>query len=257
MPNTGTCRLCLTPQVDLSASHIVPEFFYKRIYTRNHKFTAISKDPDEHVAVAQKGYREYLLCQACEVKLSKWEGKLSHLTNEVTSGTYVALAATRISNVTCLTGVDYSAIKLGVLSIFWRMGIASHALFSSYDLGPYSEELRKLLDQAIVPAETEFPVLLSRGLLDGKFHAGILFPVARGRYDDSLIMQSVVLNGIVFDCVMTKTRSIPEEILAFALNSAGRVLIPDRPYEQLGLDVGEFSARMKKTDVKNFYKRYA
>ena len=257
MPNTGTCRLCLTPNVNLCASHIVPEFFYKRVYTRTHKFTAISKDPDEHVAVAQKGYREYLLCQACETKLSKWEGKLSHLTNEVASENYLTLAANRIRNVTCLTGVDYAAIKMGVLSVFWRMGIASHALFSSYELGPYSEELRKLLDQSAVPPEAEFPVLLSRGLLDGTFHAGILFPVSRGRYDNTLIMQSVVLNGIVFDCVMTKTRSIPEEILAFALNSGGRVLIPDRPFEQLGLDIGEFSARMKESDVKSFYTRYA
>jgi len=257
MLNTGTCRLCQTPNADLRASHIVPEFFYKRVYTRTHKFTAISKDPDEHIAVAQKGYREYLLCQSCETKLSKWEGKLSLLTNEVTSGNYVTLTANQISNVTCLTGVDYTAIKMGVLSIFWRMGIACHSLFSSYDLGPYSEELRKLLDQSVVPAEAEFPVLLSRGLLDGAFHAGILFPVGRGRYGNNLIMQSVVLNGIAFDCIMTKTRQIPEEFLAFALNSGGRVLISDRPYEQLGLDVGEFSARMKKADVKSFYARYA
>jgi len=257
VPITGTCHLCLTLNVHLRESHIIPEFFYKRVYTRTHKFTAISRDPDERVAVAQKGYREYLLCQTCETKLSKWEGKLSHLTNEVTSGNYVALTANQIANVTILTGVDYAPIKMCVLSIFWRMGIATHPLFSSYNLGPYSEKLRKLLYENIVPAETEFPVLLSRGLLDGTFHAGILFPVGRGRYDNNLIKQSVVLNGIVFDCIMTNTRIVPEEILAFALNPSGRVLIPDRPYEQLGLDVGEFSASLKKADVKRFYARHA
>jgi len=257
MSNTGICRLCQTPNAVLRASHIVPEFFYKRIYTRTHKFTAISKDPDERVSVDQKGYREYLLCQACETKLSKWERKLSLLTNEVTSENYVTHTAMKVSNVTCITGIDYPAIKMGVLSIFWRMGIASHPLFSIYKLGPYSEVLRKLLDQSVVPAEAEFPVLLSRGLLDGSFHAGILFPVGQGRYENNLIIQSVVLNGIVFDCFMTNTRRIPGEVLKFAINSSGRVLMPNRPYEQLGLDVGEFSARMKKVDVKSFYARHA
>lgn len=257
MSYVGTCRLCLTSNIDLRSSHIVPEFFYKRVYTKTHKFTAISKDPDERAVVAQQGYRERLLCQACETKLSQWEGKLNHFMNEVINGNYVKLTANRIANVTCLTGVNYAAIKMGVLSIFWRMDIASHTLFSCYDLGPYGEELRTLLDKSSVPTETEFPLLISRGILDGTFHAGILFPVGRGRYDNNLIIQSVVLNGIVFDCVMTKTRSIPEEIQTFSLNSAGRVFVPDRSYEQLGLDVGEFSARLKKADIKSFFARYA
>jgi hypothetical protein len=85
MQNLGTCRLCSAPQADLRASHIVPEFFYKRVYTKSHKFTAISKNSDDKLAIAQKGYREHLLCQACETKLSKWEGELSVLTNEIAS----------------------------------------------------------------------------------------------------------------------------------------------------------------------------
>lgn len=256
MHTIGTCRLCLTPQTDLQASHIVPEFFYKRIYTKSHKLTAISKDSDDRLVVEQRGYREHLLCQACETKLSKWEGKLSQLINEITSDVYRSCKANRIANVICLSGVEYQSIKMAVLSIFWRMGITSHHLFSSYILGPYAEELRRLLDKVILPTRTEFPVLVSKGLLDGIFHTGILFPVGRGRYDNNLIMQSVVLNGIVFDCVMTNTRTIPEEIVTFALDPAGRVMIPNLPYEELGLNVGEFSARMKSANVKSFFARY-
>ena len=70
-------------------------------------------------------------------------------------------------------------------------------------------------------------------------------------------MQSVVLNGIVFDCFMTRTRAIPDEVMEFSLQPSGRVLIPSRSYEQLGMDIGEFSKRVKSADVKNFYKKYS
>ena len=254
----GTCKLCQRPNVDLRASHIVPEFFYKRVYTKSHKFTAIAKEEfDDHLAVEQKGYRENLLCQPCETKLSKWEGKLSQLMNEITSDSYTSFTAARISNVIILSGVDYPSIKMAILSIFWRMSVTSHRLFDNYDLGPYADELRRILNQDLLPTGDEFPVLVSKGLLDGEFHAGILFPVGRGRYGNNLIMQSVVLNGVVFDCIMTSTKAIPEEITEFSLQPNGRVLIASRPYEELGLNVGDFSARMKNADVKSFFSRHA
>lgn len=257
MSSIGSCKLCRTPNAALRDSHIVPEFFYKRIYTKSHKFTVVGQDKGERLAVEQKGYRESLLCQVCETKLSKWEGKLSQLSTELTTDVFTTCTASKISNVTCLSGVDYYNIKMAVLSIFWRMSLASHPIFKSYDLGPYAEEFRQILDQDCLPNETAFPILIAKGLLDGQFLSGILFPVGRGGYGNNLIMQSVVLNGIVFDCVMTSTRSIPEEILAFSLLPSGRVLVPSRPYEELGMNIGEFTPRMKKEDVKNFYAKYA
>jgi hypothetical protein len=253
----GTCKLCLTPNVPLHGSHIVPEFFYTKIYTKSHKFTAVAQDPGERLAVQQKGYRENLLCQCCETKLSKREGKLSLFSNDLTAGVFTTCAASAIGSVTHLMGVDYYNVKMAVISIFWRMGIASLPIFASYDLGPYAEEFRQILHHDRLPDKAEFPILISRGLLDGQFLPGILFPVGRGRYDDNLIMQSVVLNGIAFDCVMTSTRTVPEEVMEFSLLPIGRVLIPQRPYEELGMNIGDFSKRMKKEDVKGFFAKYA
>jgi hypothetical protein len=256
MPILGTCKLCQCENVALQASHIVPEFFYKRIYTKKHKFTAVASDSDERLAIEQKGYRESLLCQSCETKLSKWEGQLSLLTEQITSDSYTTCKDTRVANVIILSGVDYYNIKMAVVSIFWRMSIAKHRLFSAYSLGPYEEEFRVILQSDALPASNEFPILISKGLLNGKFHSGILFPVGRGRYANDLIMQSIILNGIVFDCIMTNTRTIPSEIQNFALHSSGRVLIASRPYEELGMNVGDFSSRMKNEDVKSFFAKH-
>lgn len=257
MANLGTCKLCQTANVEICASHVIPEFFYKKIYTSSHKFTAVAKDSCEQLTVEQKGYRERLLCLSCETKLSKWEGKLSQLTNEITSDSYVTCTATKVLNVLVVNEIDYLNVKLAILSIFWRLSVATHRLFSGYDLGPYAEEFRQILDQRRMLSDTDFPVILSKGILEGSFQSGILLPVGRGRYDKSLIMQSVVLNGIVFDCFMTSTKSIPEEVLAFSLQPSGRALLSSRPYEELGMNVGDFSERMKKQDVKSFFARHA
>jgi hypothetical protein len=256
MTIVGSCALCNTPASTLLGSHIVPEFFYKRVYTKSHKFTAIPLEQEERLAIEQKGYRENLLCAACETKLSKWEGKLSQFVNQITSGSYTTCSASQVGTVTVVSGADYSNVKMAVLSIFWRMSIAQHELFAMYDLGPYEEYIRVLLDQQNVPTAAEYPVLLSKGLFDGAFLPGILFPIGRGRYSN-LIMQSVVLNGIVFDCFMTRTRPIPDEVTEFSLQPSGRVLIPSKSYEDLGMNIGEFSQRMKSADVKRFYQKHA
>lgn len=257
MPITGTCALCQTPASTLLGSHIVPEFFYKRVYTRTHKFTAIALDEEERLAIQQKGYRENLLCAACETKLSKWEGELSQFVAQVISDSYTTCSATQVGAVTIVEGVNYSSVKMAVLSIFWRMSISKHKLFSAYKLGPYEEDFRGLLDQQKVPAVTEYPVHLSKGTLDGVFLPGILFPVGRGRYEGNLIMQSVVLNGLVFDCFMTRKSTTPKEIVMFSLQPSGQAFIPSRSYEQLGMNLGEFSQRMKSKDVKSFYQKHS
>lgn len=257
MPTTGICALCRTPDSNLLGSHIVPEFFYKRVYTKTHKFTSISLDEAEHLAIEQKGYRENLLCAVCETKFSKWEGELSRFVDQVISDSYTTCKTTQVGIVTVVSEVNYFSVKMAVLSIFWRMSISQHKLFSVYKLGPYEEDFRSLLDQQKEPAVTEYPVLLSKCIFDGAFLPGILFPISRGRYNGKLIMQSVVLNGILFDCVMTRTRSIPEEVVAFSLQPSGRVLISSKSYEQLGMDIGQFSQRMKSPDVKNFYQKHS
>lgn len=255
MPSIGTCKLCQTPASVLQGSHIVPEFFYKRVYTRSHKFTAIPLQDEERLAIEQKGYREDLLCTVCETKLSKWEGKLSQFVNQIVSGSYTTCTASQVGAVTVVLGVEYHSVKMAILSIFWRMSITTHRLFAAYNLGPYEERLQALLDQEKTPSEEEFPILLSKALLDGQFLPGILFPMSRGRYDD-FILQSVMLNGIVFDCLMTSTRPIPGEVAEFALQTAGRVIIPSRSYEDLGMDISEFSERAKRADVKSFYQKH-
>lgn len=62
---------------------------------------------------------------------------------------------------------------------------------------------------------------------------------------------------IVFECVTTSTLTVPDEVLEFSMLPTGPVLDLARPYEELGMEVGDFSKRMKWEDVRNFFAKHA
>ena len=241
--------------MEIRNSHIVPELVYKRVYTRKHKFLPVDRT-DESIPFEQKGYRERLLCQSCETKLSRWEGTLGNLIEDVVNLTSNSIKFQSVGRCHVLAGINYDHIKKAVLSIFWRMSISSLEIFSGYQLGPYEGKIKHILHNDSVISEDDFPVLISRCELNWSFQDVMFFPVGRGRYAGKYIMQTVVLNGIVFDMLMVEGKSIPKEISLFSLRSQGQVIISTRNYEELGLSLDKFAHRMRQSDVSDFFKKY-
>lgn len=68
----GTCRLCLTPTVELRDSHFVPRSFYKMFHERGLPVTASA----EVSMISGQQASAYLLCDGCEQKFNlggeKW-----------------------------------------------------------------------------------------------------------------------------------------------------------------------------------------
>ena len=61
----GTCKLCGN-YGDLKRSHIIPEAFYKQLYDKEtHLFLRFDSDAPRPKR-GRKGFREPLLCPACE-----------------------------------------------------------------------------------------------------------------------------------------------------------------------------------------------
>jgi hypothetical protein len=134
----GTCRLC-HGDGELRDSHIISEFLYKSMYDDKHRFHVVAAG-DSRSSYEQKGYRERLLCQSCETKLSKCETYAREL---LTGG--MLLRYRREGTVTWVEGIDYSRFKLFQLSILWRAGVATREFFSKVTLGPHAERLREML----------------------------------------------------------------------------------------------------------------
>jgi hypothetical protein len=136
------CSLC-GERGELRRSHIIPEFFYRPVYDEAHRFLEASTNPEDRVAIRQKGLRELLLCQRCETKLSAWETYASRI---VSGG--LELRYEKDDAGFTVHGVEYAPFKLFGMSLLWRAGVSSLPEFSEVRLGRHQETLRRMLHGA-------------------------------------------------------------------------------------------------------------
>jgi hypothetical protein len=160
----GQCALCQQVAV-LRNSHIIPEFLYGTLYDEKNRFNTFGKRGEPKVGIEQKGFREHLLCDACEQRFSGYERVVASFYY----GTVEAFAAqkaevnyrgglkfTRVNKdarpttdavpkLLYVEGVNYSALKLFLLSLLWRMGVSRLHFFREVELGPHESQLRSML----------------------------------------------------------------------------------------------------------------
>ena len=132
------CKLCGLDKKILK-SHIIPEFMYKNMYEDN-RFNCISTIPGKKNTLKQKGEWERLLCEECELQISKYERYASQLLNggiEVKGENHPGFI--KVNN------INYKIFKLFQLSILWRASISTKAIFSEVKLGSHEEIIRKML----------------------------------------------------------------------------------------------------------------
>jgi hypothetical protein len=135
----GKCKLCLNEN-HLKNSHIIPEYFYKPLYDKKNRYFVFSNKEGAKTKFEQKGIREYLLCNNCEIQFSKYERYISLI------GENKNIKARIIShNCYDLEGVDYKTMKLFQLSVLWRASVSSLDFFSEINLNEDEEVLRQML----------------------------------------------------------------------------------------------------------------
>jgi hypothetical protein len=147
------CRLCGTLRA-LRESHIIPEFMYKPLYGPDHRAMEVLANRKGPIQVVQKGYREHLLCQSCETRLSGWETPSTPVWREAVNQ---LVGATPESIIT--VRADYRTFKLFSLSLLWRASVAEHDNFSAFDLGPLEPTVREMLLTSTPGAVSEFQSL--------------------------------------------------------------------------------------------------
>jgi len=69
---SNPCRLCQQPK-PLKFSHLIPEFMYQDMYDEKHRFLGLTSKSGVKDKLAQKGLREYLLCDDCEQQFGRYE----------------------------------------------------------------------------------------------------------------------------------------------------------------------------------------
>lgn len=154
------CKLCHQIR-ELRNSHIIPELCYLAAYDPLHRAQKFEADAGKRRLI-QKGLREYLLCDDCEGKLSKWENQFKQYWYSTP-----ALPQTVPPGPVTIRGFDYAAFKLFHLSILWRASVASSDNFNTVSLGTHEEKIRQVLLSANPGPEHHYP-LVGQVLTDEK-----------------------------------------------------------------------------------------
>lgn len=219
------CKLCLKSS-DLKKSHIIPEAFFKSVYDKKHRMFPITMD-NKNLKLVQKGYTEKLLCGNCEQKFSKWETVLKKsliAIGEKQSNSLKFTFFQKYEDLFVVDNVKYKEFKLGVLSILWRMSIASDKFYKSYSLGDYYEEkLRKILLKEEFVDETKYPVNVMRYELDGIFYPGIIMTFAPDKIEHFTV-HNLVIWGHHFR-IFVNDKTFPKLPIALFLRNSGQLIV--------------------------------
>lgn len=179
MTSRETCRLCLT-SADLRASHIIPEFCYRPTYDSKHRARRLATDAK--ATLLQKGFREPLLCAACEQNIGRYENYFADLWY------HSNLFPTPFPAAHTLTDLHYDLFKCFHLSILWRASVSSRDEFTTVSLGARHEELiRTQLLSGDGGSEEEYPfwcyVIVNP---DGQIIHELIARPGRSRYEDHI-----------------------------------------------------------------------
>jgi hypothetical protein len=181
----------------------------------------------------QNGFKEKLLCGDCELKLSRWESVLKETLVDMgnITSTFLSIDMIRkeLFRVKC---IRYKEFKLAILSIIWRMSIASDPFFESYKLGIYEEKLRQTLLSEKVPDEKKFPIMVSRYELDEVFDPGIILGFPPGKYQFLFTVQSFIIWGHRF-IVFINDKLLPKLPIKCFLRNSGVLYVVVRSLAEL------------------------
>jgi hypothetical protein len=239
----AACRLCGT-HTKLCKSHIVPEFCYSYEQSGHNRFALeclVSAGGGlPKTEIIHKGYREYLLCLACEQAINKyekvfwtfWKTKILSIPS-FTPGQNVVIR-----------GVDYHSIKLFILSVFWRASVAE--LFGqAMSLGPYAEKLRLILYEDSPVDQTHY-IMWGDLIVDdaGRLCHGWVTQPWMVRFD-TVRAYSMLFAGCKWTVVMSD-HWVPRKLepLQHVLSKDGRLFLDTQHFKQNPI-LRQMSQRLK------------
>ena len=212
------CHLCRRER-DLCLSHILSEFLYLDLYDNKHRFLKVTSDPsDLGNAFPQKGFREHLLCDECENKISKWESYGKNVLDEVKR-----LHA--FHGVVYMQKVDYTMFKLFLMSLLWRISIST--IFNDVKLEKVNEEqLRQMVYRGDAGRDLDFPCVLRKLRKRGNhpYDTSRFFRPPVQMSIQSVVDCHFVIYGFAFDFIIGQYRKIKAFSGRF-LSNTGNLLV--------------------------------
>lgn len=222
------CCLCLQEK-KLCNSHIIPEFMFKSLYDPdNHRFYPLTDDPEtpKHF---KKGFRERLLCEDCEQKMSEWERYFHQLLVK-----RITFVGKKPGIVAVANGLDYAKVKLFQMSLIWRAGISStRKEFQNVQLGPHEERLRHMLNKGDPGEPYDYGCILLLTPSYADLLSGLMMLANESRFDGHRCY-SFLLCGVTWIFLVSKhTKSFHTTELFLSRDGKLSIIIDDKYSKQM------------------------
>ncbi len=232
------CKLCLQ-ETKLRHSHILPEFMYKPVYDqRRRAFSTVttteglwnsSTTEDSRVTYHQKGLREYLLCAACEARLSKLES----YAKSVLTGP--APRAAEVGGAFTYSDIDYNRFKLFQMSLIWRAGVSTLPVFAKVCLGPHEERLRRYIHAGDPRSANDYGCAMFAVLRDSRLMDSIIVTPNSYKIEGATFYIFLAM-GFLWWYPM-RTKNIATHYSDLFLKETGTMIVPLKAFEDLPLAI--------------------
>lgn len=253
------CKLCLKESQSVK-SHIIPEFMYEGsgLYDEKHRFFIIEKSGETpKFQQKQKGLAERLLCQRCEIKISRWEDYARRTIYGPRDPRKIKTSPERVA---LFDDVDYKRFKLFLLSMLWRISISGLPEFRKVRLGRHEEKMRKMLYGDDPGSEDDYGCLITSVIFDiddrdknENLRKFMLSPESIRTHGH--ICYRVFIGGSLYIFVVSKHR-IPAKIKGFFLNRSNQLPVLIRRIEEVPLIAGSLLELQADIKQRRFQRRY-
>ena len=250
--DVGKCKLCGRDNVTLRFSHIIPEFAYKPVYDANHRFIDFTEDPKSGAKFVQKGVREYLLCGDCEVLLSRYENDLSDFVINffVTKNNVNKIYGPH----TLITKIKYDSIKIGILSIIYRMSVSRLPQYSGYQLGTYEDIIKDIILNNKHTDRYTFSTHISPVTRNGISYPDLIMTYEKPTtYKNHFKIQCFIMYGLLFDVMISRIDK--DDIWHFfSLREKGKIILNEIELKDTNIKTGIVS-RYQDADMKKLIEK--
>jgi len=125
------------------------------------------------------------------------------------------------------TNIDYTKMKLFLLSILWRASITDRKVFKDVNLGEKHEErLRKLIYENITPDENEYPIMMTSFMRTDNSLKNFIGQPQKVEYKDGLYGYIFLINSIQFMFhINSSNQKLPEYLKKTMLKKNGEMTI--------------------------------
>lgn len=230
---------------------------YQNIYDQNPKrfYTIKIDENNNNKQIEQKGIREHLLCNDCEVILNRFE---TYASETIYAKNYQNKATKKMASENFKRNIflyefenfDYKKFKLFLMSLCWRLVISKR--FETISIGEHEEKLRKAILTENPLEYYQYGCLIQSILYKkGEFAGGfILNPFSTNLKGTDFL--HILIDGFMYSFMISDTNKIPDISNNFVnkngeMNIIGRLIWDGKDlFDKLRLAYNFYNDKIKK-----------